>query len=153
MQPLVIRAFVSVVTFFPVTRVHTRTYTGAHVDARTLWTARAFNAFVAPRLASTGYAGFREAMDKYGLAYSPTNFTVGHIIPRAGGGSDLGANLMAQHAQDNEWLGCRVVSPGELRHSCRTVDPRAVPAMRRSACHSKEPGMACGARGGSLRAV
>jgi hypothetical protein len=38
--------------------------------------------------------------------------------------------MMAQHARDNELLGCRVVSMAELRHSFRPLDERVAPVVR-----------------------
>lgn len=143
MQPAIIRAIVNMVSLLPTGRGMAPTYTGALVNARTLWTARAFNAFVAPRLCEVDHVKFRQVMDVYGLGKRETNFTVGHIIPRGGGGSDLGSNLMAQHAQDNERLGCRVVSADELLHVCRVVDVRAIPAMHRSVASQGSRGIRC----------
>jgi hypothetical protein len=53
-------------------------------------------------------------MEEFGLDFNTTGMSVGHCVPRSKGGSDVGANLFAQHTQDNSALGAEVTSDEEL---------------------------------------
>jgi hypothetical protein len=56
---------------------------------------------------------FHARMEAFGLDFHSTGISVGHRVPRSKGGSGVGANLFAQHTEDNTALGAEVASDEE----------------------------------------
>jgi hypothetical protein len=75
---------------------------------------RIFNLAMAPALDAAPRSVFHARMEEFGLDFHSTGISVGHRVPRSKGGSDVGANLFAQHTQDNTALGSEVASDEEL---------------------------------------
>jgi hypothetical protein len=89
-------------------------YRGHPVDPGVMLTARIFNLAIAPALDAASRSVFHARMEEIGLDFKTTGMSVGHRVPRFKGGPDVGANLFAQHTEDNTALGAEVASDEEL---------------------------------------
>jgi hypothetical protein len=90
-------------------------YRGHPVDPGVMLTARIFNLAIAPTLDAAPRSVFHARMEEFGLDFPSTGISVGHRGLRSKGGSDVGANLFAQHTEDNYTaLGAEVASDEEL---------------------------------------
>jgi hypothetical protein len=106
MRTLLVRALFSVPLCY--------NYRGHPVDPGVMLTARIFNLAIAPALDAAPRSVFHARMEEFGLDFPSTGISVGHRVPRSKGGSDAGANLFAQHTEDNTALGAEVASDEEL---------------------------------------
>jgi hypothetical protein len=106
MRTLLVRALFSVPLSF--------NYRRHPVDPGVMLTARIFNLAIAPALDAAPRSVFHARMEEFGLDFKTTGMSVGHRVPRCKGGPDVGANLFAQHTEDNTALGAEVASDEEL---------------------------------------
>jgi hypothetical protein len=106
MRTLLVRALFSVPLSY--------NYRGNPVDPGVMLTARIFNLAIAPALDAAPRSVFHARMSEFGLDFSTTGISVGHRVPLCKGGTDVGANLFAQHTEDNSALGGEVASDEEL---------------------------------------
>jgi hypothetical protein len=106
MRTLLVRALFSVPLSY--------NYRGHPVYPGVMLTARIFNLAIAPALDAAPRSVFHAPMEEFGLDFPNTGISVGHRVPRSKGGSDVSANLFAQHTEDNTALGAEVASDEEL---------------------------------------
>jgi hypothetical protein len=106
MRTLLVRALFSVPLSY--------NYRGHPVDPGVMLTARIFNLAIAPALDAAPRSVFHARMDAFGLDFKSTGMSVGHRVARSKGGPDVGANLFAQHTEDNSALGAEMASDEEL---------------------------------------
>jgi hypothetical protein len=106
MRTLLVRALFSVPLSY--------NFGGQPVDPGVMLSARIFNLAIAPALDAAPRSVFHARMEEFGLDFKTTGISIGHRVPRSTGGSDVGANLFAQHTQDNSALGAEVASDEEL---------------------------------------